>query len=86
MSSDLREAGLIAVFDHTDEVCGSGRNKLWPERPHDWIQQQGTVGENSLIFAVEKKFPVFHHNKKNSWNVSRGAMDSVSSAVYKNVK
>ncbi len=35
MPSDLWEAGLVAVFDHTDEVGGSGCNKLWPERPHD---------------------------------------------------
>lgn len=35
--SDLREAGLVAVFDHTDEVGGSGCDELWPECPHDRI-------------------------------------------------
>lgn len=33
----LGEAGLVAVFDHADEVGGSGRHKLGPERPHDRI-------------------------------------------------
>lgn len=52
MFSDLWEAGLVAVFDHTDEVCGSGCNKLWPERPHYWIQKQSTVGKQRWISAV----------------------------------
>lgn len=41
----LGEAGLVAVFDHADEVGGSGRHKLGPERPHDRVQKQGTVGK-----------------------------------------
>lgn len=45
-SAHLGEAGLVAVFDHADEVGGSGRHKLGPECPHDRIQQQSTVGKN----------------------------------------
>lgn len=56
MSSDLGEAGLVAVFDHTDEVGGSGRHKLGPERPHDWIQQQGTMGNMHLCH--QKDIPI----------------------------
>ncbi len=49
MPSDLREAGLVAVFDHADEVGGPRCDKLWSERPHDWIQQQGTVGNRKTL-------------------------------------
>lgn len=53
MTSDLWETRLITVFDHTDEVSGSGCNKLWSERPHDWIQEQGAAQkqENNLSYG-----------------------------------
>ena len=45
---DLWKAGLIAVFDHADEVCRPGGHELGPERPHDGIQQQGTLERGEI--------------------------------------
>ena len=53
--SNLRESCLITVLDHADEVGGSRRDKLRPERPHHRVQQQGTVGKSTL---VETQCPV----------------------------
>lgn len=35
MTSDLGKAGLVTVFNHTDEISGTGCNKLRSECPHD---------------------------------------------------
>lgn len=35
MTSDLGEASLVTVFDHSDEIGGTSCNKLRSECPHD---------------------------------------------------